>query len=83
MTNEFDERFLDEFPLFRHRRNHVQHRVNGELGRNFDRLYDLADSRAATESRQTLVPDSSQQLLHVCVSHKLWRVRFRLGCVLK
>lgn len=71
MTNEFDERFLDEFPLFRRWRNHVEHRVNGELGCDFQRLDDLADGRAATESRQTLVPNSSQQLLHVCVSYKL------------
>ena len=71
VTDELDEWFLDEFPFLSGGCDHVEHRVDRELHGDFQRLDNLPDGRAAPETGQALIPNSSEQLLDVWVGHEL------------
>ena len=74
MTDELDKRFLDETALFRVWSHDVEHRVDGEFAGDSKRLQHLTYQGFTPEAGQTLVPDGTQQLLHVGMGNKLERL---------
>ena len=71
LTDELDERFLDEAALLRVWSHDVEHGMDRELTGYTCSLNKLTHHGLTPEAGQTLVPDGAQQLLHVWMCHKL------------
>ncbi len=71
MTYKFNERIFQKFSISGRRSDHVRHAVQGEGKCNFDNRCQLQKYIFPSESRQSLVPDRSQQLLHIWVRYEL------------
>ena len=76
MTDELDEWFLDELPGLSGGGQHVHEAVVGEHDAELEDQERLVDDVVSPEPRNSLVPDASQQLLHIGMSYKGFLLAF-------
>lgn len=71
MVDEFHKWLCQKLAPLRVGRHHIKRAVYGKHAAQLRHLDELCDHAFAPKSRQTVVPDRPQQLLHVRMGNKL------------